>query len=815
MQASAIARGLAAEGVGPGQVVGLWMARGIDLLVAQIAITLSGAAWLPFDADAPVERIADCLSDCGAALLVTEEAWLAKAEGAGVAVRSPAALTRADDGADLGPRAAGLTPDHPAYMIYTSGSTGKPKGIVVSHRNICHFLRAAADAYGLNGEDVVFQGASVAFDLSMEEIWAPYVAGATLHVATPKVMGDVENLPRVLEEAGVTVIDTVPTLLGVLPRDVATLRIIILGGEALPPAIVQKWAREGRRIFNTYGPTEATVVATIAEVEPGRPVTIGRPIANYSCYVVDGAGRLCGEGEQGELWIGGPGVAVGYLQRPDLTAEKFVDNPFGGVTDPRLYRSGDAVSMTAEGEIAFHGRIDDQVKIRGFRVELGEIEVKLSEEPGVAQAAVALRTENGVDKLVAFLVAEPGASLDRPAIRAALRAKLPPYMIPAITSRSRPCPPRRLRQGGPQDAEGPAAHRGRGLRRGRGARERDRGRAGRGRQAALQGPGPPVRGRFLHRHGRPFADRGPVHLGRAPDAAPCDDHPAGRLRAAHAARHRGRAGRARGGPWRRGPEPVLRAAPVPPPLPLRAGAGRRHALHPWAGDDPVAGSVLVLDLPDQGRFELPLRDGGALLHLCGAQSRREGADRRAEMGDPRPHQARPLPALGRLLLPRLAGAAPHPDHHAQVPADVPAAAALDPPARRQGRPGGDHLRVRGGRLRPHHHRRPRLDRLEGQDGECRVHRQRDDHRPGRDRRLRLCRQCLRDLGRRQGERRRRAQGPDLRAAGPDRPAWEIWDGSPPRKVGEVDRAAARASGGLALRIAPRGAGSTSSPTCWC
>ncbi|MGL4438787.1 MAG: amino acid adenylation domain-containing protein, partial [Bosea sp. (in: a-proteobacteria)] len=406
-EANAIARGLVNHGAGPGSVIGLWMPRGIDLLVTQIAITLSGAAWLPFDADAPVDRIATCLSDCEASGLITSSANADKAAGAGVAIWSPDVLKANDDDTELAPRSAGLTPDHPAYMIYTSGSTGKPKGIVISHRNICHFLRSANEVYGFNGNDVVFQGASVAFDLSMEEIWVPYLVGATLYVATPQVMGDIENLPDVLEKAGVTVIDTVPTLLGVLPREIPSLRIIILGGEALPPAIVQKWAKPGRRLFNTYGPTEATVVATLAEVAAGETVTIGKPIPNYTCYVVSEAGHLCQPGEQGELWIGGPGVAVGYLARPDLTAEKFVPNSFANLGDARLYCSGDAVSVDPNGNIAFHGRIDDQVKIRGFRVELGEIEAKLADEPGISQAAVVLRQDDGIDKLVAFLVAEP------------------------------------------------------------------------------------------------------------------------------------------------------------------------------------------------------------------------------------------------------------------------------------------------------------------------------------------------------------------------------------------------------------------------
>lgn len=425
------ARGLTLAGVGPGDMVGLWMPRGIDLLIAQIAVTRSGAAWVPFDAEAPVERIAVCLKDAEAKGLVTSADWQSRAAGTGRTVWSPEDLAARDDGAEMPARAVGLTKDHPAYLIYTSGSTGTPKAIVISHRNICHFLRSGNAFYGISPDDVVFQGASVAFDLSMEEIWTPYLVGAALYVASPETMGDAEKLPALLTEAGVTVIDTVPTLLGILPSDVPSLRLILLGGEALPPAIVQKWSKPGRRILNTYGPTEATVVATAAEVRPGEVVTIGQPIANYTAYIVNEAMQLVGPGEQGELLIGGPGVAKGYHGRPELTAEKFIANPFGGIDDPVLYRSGDAVSLDADGNIVFHGRIDDQIKIRGFRVELGEIESKLADEPGVNQAAVVLRSDDEIERLVAFVVAEPGVAVDGAALRAALRDKLPPYMVPA------------------------------------------------------------------------------------------------------------------------------------------------------------------------------------------------------------------------------------------------------------------------------------------------------------------------------------------------------------------------------------------------
>ncbi len=430
-EADRIARGLIAEGAAAGEVVGLWGQRGPELLIAQIAIAFTGAAWLPFDADAPVERIGVCLKDAEAKLIVTDEAHRLRLEGE-VAAKPVTSARLAEAGAAAPARAVATSPDDPAYMIYTSGSTGVPKGIVISNRNICHFLRSANAVYGLTGSDVMFQGASIAFDLSMEEIWVPYLVGASLFVATPQMMGEADRLPAVLAGAGVTVIDTVPTLLAMLGGDVPGLRVILLGGEALPPAVAQRWSKPGRRIFNTYGPTEATVVATVAEVIAGEAVTIGRPIPNYTTYVVDEQMNLCAPGAQGELLIGGPGVAKGYLDREALTAEKFIANPFGAQAgDPVLYRSGDAVSIDGKGEIAFHGRIDDQIKIRGFRVELGEIESRLVDLEGVAQAAVVLRQDEGLDQLVAFLLAEPTCALDSKSLRSSLREALPPYMIPA------------------------------------------------------------------------------------------------------------------------------------------------------------------------------------------------------------------------------------------------------------------------------------------------------------------------------------------------------------------------------------------------
>ena len=433
VMACGIARGLLRSGLRPGDVIGLWMPRGSELLIAQLAIAKIGAAWLPFDADAPVDRIAVCLADASAKALLVDEGFAVKAQGhVACAVVSSGALADPHDIAPIDARALGASPDLPAYLIYTSGSTGAPKGIVVTGRNICHYLRSANDVYGVSAQDVVFQGASVAFDLSMEEIWIPYLVGATLFVATSSILGEVDKLPDMMEEAKITVLDTVPTLIALLPRDISTLRLIILGGEACPPSVAARWCRPGRAIFNSYGPTEATVVATVAEVRPAAPVTIGRPIPNYTCYVCDDALNLIERGVEGELLIGGPGVARGYLNRDELTGEKFILNPFeADGSDPVLYRSGDAVIMEAAGDLLFRGRIDDQVKIRGFRVELGEIEARLCAIAGVAQAAVVLRADDGLDQLVAFLAPEPGADLQPKALRNELRAMLPAYMTPA------------------------------------------------------------------------------------------------------------------------------------------------------------------------------------------------------------------------------------------------------------------------------------------------------------------------------------------------------------------------------------------------
>jgi non-ribosomal peptide synthetase-like protein len=420
-------------GAGPGQIIGLWLPRGIDLLVMQLAIAKSGAGWLPFDADTPVERIQICLTDAHATGLVSCGALVDCLSDMGCPTWRAEDLNQVTNGPLR--RRQGLDHTHPAYVIYTSGSTGKPKGIMISQGSICHFLRSENAVLGVRSDDRVYQGFSVAFDMSFEEIWISYLVGATLWIAPKEIASNPEALPQALIDQGITVLHAVPTLLALFTQDVPGLRIINLGGEMCPQALVARWAKPDRQLFNSYGPTEATVSASMIALQPGEAVTIGSPLPNYTLMVIDpdltNGLRLLPRGQVGELCIAGPGVATGYLGRPDLTEEKFLRNPWAqGPHDQRLYRTGDLAQIGADGLVQCLGRTDDQVKIRGFRVELGEIEAALSKLPGVGTVAVILRQDDGIDLLAAYIVPEQQAALQPAAMRHALSEHLPGYMVP-------------------------------------------------------------------------------------------------------------------------------------------------------------------------------------------------------------------------------------------------------------------------------------------------------------------------------------------------------------------------------------------------
>ena len=442
--ASLAASRLIEAGIRPGHIVGLWMPRGIELLVMQAAISKAGAAWLPVDEDTPVERLLVCIEDAGSPALVSSERMRARLDDAPGGIPQP--IHMAED--MLAPAPAGhalrrrgaVADGDPAYVIYTSGSTGKPKGIRIDQRSICHFLRSENEVLGVTEKDRVYQGFSVAFDMSFEEIWISYLVGATLWLGPKETVGDPEALPRLLLENRVTVLHAVPTLLSLFADDVPGLRLINLGGEMCPDSVVERFSRPGRQMFNTYGPTEATVSASLARLEPGRLITIGHPLPNYGLLVIapevgpDGL-RLLPRGETGELCITGPGLSSGYLGRPDLTADKFVTNPWAsGDDDARLYRTGDLARIEPDGQVVCLGRTDGQVKIRGFRVELGEIEAVLAQQDGIGTVAVLLRRDDGIDRLVAYMVPSAGASDDQLApatLRRALAERLQPYMVPS------------------------------------------------------------------------------------------------------------------------------------------------------------------------------------------------------------------------------------------------------------------------------------------------------------------------------------------------------------------------------------------------
>ena len=306
--ADRVASFLIGIGIKPGQVVGLWLPRGIDLLIAQAGITKAAAAWLPFDADIPISRIEVCLDDAKSPGLLTCRSQLASLKDCTCPLWILEDLLLPVDVPQLR-RGDGFTPDCTAYVIYTSGSTGKPKGIAISHRSISHFLRSENEVLGIDENDRVYQGFSVAFDMSFEEIWISYLVGATLWLAEKEIVGDPDALVQALENNKISVLHAVPTLLSLFPHDVPGLRLINLGGEMCPQALVERWATPERQLFNTYGPTEATVSASIASLHRGETVTIGKPLPNYALLVADSELKLLPQGETGELCIIGPGVA--------------------------------------------------------------------------------------------------------------------------------------------------------------------------------------------------------------------------------------------------------------------------------------------------------------------------------------------------------------------------------------------------------------------------------------------------------------------------------------------------------------------------
>lgn len=438
-RANQVARHLIAQGVTSGDRVGLLFDKTADTYVALLAVLKVNAAYVPLDPGFPSERIRFILGDANIKTIVSMSAFAETLETFDVRkVLLDGAKYKIDarPGTRLVDGEVAAPIDQLCYIIYTSGTTGNPKGVAIEHSSICNFVRVAAELYGYRPGDRVYQGMTIAFDFSVEEIWVPLMAGATLIPGRPGASLVGEELADFLRERAVTCMACCPTLLATIEQDLPLLRILLVGGEACPHNLVVRWHRSGRTILNSYGPTEATVTATLTELTPDKPVTIGVPLPTYSIVILDPAtDRTVEPGELGEIGIAGIGLARGYINRDELTAKKFIRDFVGipGNTSGRIYRTGDLGRINDDGEIEYRGRIDTQVKIRGYRIELNEIEAVLLELPQIARAAVTtFEPEPGQIEIVAYYAFKQGASeLPRDEIAKAFRSRLPAYMVPA------------------------------------------------------------------------------------------------------------------------------------------------------------------------------------------------------------------------------------------------------------------------------------------------------------------------------------------------------------------------------------------------
>ncbi|WP_309060601.1 non-ribosomal peptide synthase/polyketide synthase [Streptomyces sp.] len=422
-RAGRLAAHLAANGAGPERTVALVLPRSMELIAAELAVALTGAAFLPVDPDYPAERRELMLADAAPAVVLDD------------LDRVRALLD--DEGREVTAPAHRVLPDHAAYVIFTSGSTGTPKGVTVTHRGIAGFAAAAAERYAVGPGDRVLQFSSPSFDASVLELCVSVLSGATL-VVPPHGPWLGDELATVLDEHRISHALIPPAALATLPdpADIGglpSLRTLIVGAEACPAALIDRWA-PGRRMINSYGPTEATIVATWTgplTAGTGTPA-IGGPLPGTEAHVLDATLRPVPPGTEGELYVGGDGLARGYLGRPGLTATRFVAHP-SGPPGARLYRTGDRVRQRADGELEFLGRVDRQVKVRGFRIEPGEIEAALIQDPDVREAVVVVRDEEPArGRLVGYVTpADPARRPDPARLRAALAAALPAHMVPS------------------------------------------------------------------------------------------------------------------------------------------------------------------------------------------------------------------------------------------------------------------------------------------------------------------------------------------------------------------------------------------------
>ncbi|MCZ8056721.1 amino acid adenylation domain-containing protein [Microcystis sp.] len=444
-RANQLAHYLRKLGVKADTLVGISLERSLEMIVGLLGILKAGGAYLPLDPDYPSERLQFAIADAQLSLLLTQEGLIDKLPEHQAPLILLDRFTEEINQNSQDNLTGVVTANNLANLIYTSGSTGKPKGVMVEHRGLFNLAQAQIKTFNLQSNSRILQFASLNFDASIWEIIMAIGAGATLYLDTKDALMPGLPLMGRLKDYGITHITLPPSALAALPlEDIPELQTIIVAGEACSEELIKQWAT-GRNFFNAYGPTETSVCATVEKwTDETLKVTIGRPIANTQVYILDSHLQPVPIGVPGELHIAGAGLAKGYLNRPELTQEKFIPNPFekdevipptplnkGGNEPSKLYKTGDLARYLPDGKIEYLGRIDNQVKLRGFRIELGEIEALLNQNEAVQSSCVIVREDNLGDKrLVAYVVPQPEINLTINEIRQFLRAKLPDYMVP-------------------------------------------------------------------------------------------------------------------------------------------------------------------------------------------------------------------------------------------------------------------------------------------------------------------------------------------------------------------------------------------------
>lgn len=432
-----IARCLRRNGVTRGDRVAFLVGRGIPALLLLTGILKAGAAYVPLDPESPRDRLRECLEDAQPTVCIYANEQLRDSvpcPGLAYLLDEFKKETDTESPEPIDLKETDLQPSDNAYIIFTSGTTGRPKGVPIHHEALTNFVKGDQEiCVQVQPDDCVFQGFSPASDGHIEEIWPCFLAGATLVVASNHEVHSAADLSAILRENRVTIISCAPTLLSMVDEDIPTIRRILFGAEQCPPAMVQRWWKPGRTILNTYGPTEATVGATFGVCTPDSSITIGRPLPNYYCYVLNEALEEVADGEEGELCISGVGVSTGYFGRTELSVGRFVENPYfrPELHNERLYKTGDLVKRDTNGNLVWLGRVDGQIKIRGHRIEVTEIEGALMSYDSIQQAVVTLRKDSQDDsRLCSLLVLKEDAPFSVEELLNKLRNILPGYMIP-------------------------------------------------------------------------------------------------------------------------------------------------------------------------------------------------------------------------------------------------------------------------------------------------------------------------------------------------------------------------------------------------